>query len=145
MILCRYDELNRYTSVIPGLEEAMNTIATITDFTPAVYPFSCGKVLVQKGTTTPLEGAKMEAHRAYLDIQYILEGQEVMGWATIKACDEETPFDETIDAGFYTGAMTPVTVKAGYCYVVFPEDAHAPGKHLTEANDYTKIVVKLAL
>ena len=47
--------------------------------------------------------------------------------------------------GFSSGDCIPVTVPAGYCYVVFPEDAHAPGKHLDAPLNYTKIVVKLAL
>ena len=47
------------------------------------------------------------------------------------------------DFCLYTGENTPVVVKTGYCYVVFPEDAHAPNTHLEKANDYKKIVVKL--
>ena len=43
----------------------------------------------------------------------------------------------------YEGLNDTMLIREGYCYVVYPEDAHAPGKHLEAANDLTKIVVKL--
>lgn len=145
MILCPFKELRRYAAVIPSLEEAIRTIEALPNHEPATYPLSCGKVMVQKGTTKPLEGALLEAHGKFLDIQYILEGREVVGWAPTDALTPDGPFNTEKDVGMFSGSNTPITVPAGYCYVVYPEDAHAPGKHLSAPNDYTKIVVKLAL
>lgn len=145
MILCPFNELRRYTAVIPGLEEAIRTIEQLPNFEVATYPLSCGKVMVQKGTTKPLEDALLEAHRKFLDIQYCLEGGEVMGWAPTDSLTAEGEFNTEKDCGMYSGSGIPVIVPAGYCYVVFPEDAHAPGKHMDAPHDYTKIVVKLAL
>lgn len=145
MILCPFKELRRYAAVIPGLEEAIKTIEALENWDVATYPLSCGKVMVQKGTTKPLAGALLEAHGKFLDIQYILEGHEVVGWAPTDALTPDGAFNEEKDYGMYAGDSTPITVPAGYCYVVFPEDAHAPGKHPDTPNDYTKIVVKLAL
>ena len=145
MILCPFNELRRYAAVIPGLEEAIETIETLPNLEPATYPLSCGKVMVQKGTTKPLEGALLEAHAKFLDIQYCLKGGEVMGWAPTGSLTPEGPFDEEKDYGLFSGPALPILVPEGLCYIVYPEDAHAPGKHLDEPNDYTKIVVKLAL
>ena len=52
-------------------------------------------------------------------------------------------FDTVKDKGMYEGLNDTMLIREGYCYVVYPEDAHAPGKHLEAANDLTKIVVKL--
>ena len=145
MILCPFKDLRRYAAVIPGLEEAIETIEKLPNWEPATYPLSCGKVMVQKGTTKPLAGAQLEAHGKFLDIQYILEGGEVMGWAPTDSLTPEGEFNEEKDYGMFSGSCVPVEVPAGYCYVVYPEDAHAPGKCLDTPNDYTKIVVKLAL
>lgn len=145
MILCPFKELRRYSAVIPKLEEAIKTIEALPNYEVATYPLSCGKVMVQAGTTKPLEGALLEAHRKFLDIQYILEGGEVVGWAPTDSLTPDGIFNEEKDVGMYTGKSTAITVPAGYCYVVFPEDAHAPGKHLDAPNAYKKIVVKLAL
>ena len=145
MILCPFNELRRYAAVIPGLEEAIQTIESVKTYEPATYPMSCGKVIVQKGTTKPLQDAVLEAHAQFLDVQYILEGQEVVGWAPTDTLTPTCEFNTEQDYGLFAGKCTPITVPAGYCYVVFPEDAHAPGKHLETPNAYTKMVVKLAL
>ena len=145
MIVCPFKDLSRYAAVIPGLEEAVATINGIQSLEPATYPLSCGKVLVQQGTTKPAEGRLLEAHRQYLDIQYIVKGSEIVGWAPVDTLTIDGEFNETKDAGMYDGKCDYMNIEAGYCYVVFPEDAHAPGKHMDAAHDYTKIVVKLAL
>ena len=43
----------------------------------------------------------------------------------------------------YDGKCDYMNIEAGYCYVVFPEDAHKPGSHLDVPTDYVKMVVKL--
>jgi beta-galactosidase beta subunit len=43
----------------------------------------------------------------------------------------------------YAGSCDFMDIRAGYCYVVFPEDAHMPGSHLTSAQQYKKLVIKL--
>ena len=40
--------------------------------------------LVQKYTTKPLEGAQMESHKKYCDLQYIVEGTEKIYWASLR-------------------------------------------------------------
>ena len=143
MIVCPWKDLKRYAAVIPGVEEAIEKINALQSWEPAVYPLENGKFIVQQGTTKPWEEAKLEAHRAYLDVQVILEGQDTVGWAPVDTLTPEGEFDVENDYCLYTGENTPVVVKAGYCYVVFPEDAHAPNTYLSAPNDYKKIVVKL--
>lgn len=143
MIVCPFKDLARYTAVIPGLEEALGVINGISSLEPATYPLSCGRVLVQEGTTKPAEGRLLEAHRKYLDIQYIVKGKEFIGWAPVEALTLDGEFDETKDVGMYAGKCEYIEIAEGYCYVVFPEDAHKPGSHLEVPNDYTKMVVKL--
>lgn len=144
MIVCPWNELKRYAAVIPGLEEAVEAVNNLKSYEPATYPLSNGnRFMVQQGTTKPWQGALLEAHRDYLDIQYILEGQDTVGWAPVDTLTPEGEFNTQKDCGMYSGENAPMVIKAGYCYVVFPEDAHAPGKHLEQPNDYKKIVVKL--
>lgn len=145
MIICPWKDIGRYASVIPGLQEAVELVNGLTSYEKATYPISCGKVMVQQGTTHALEGAKMEAHREYLDIQYLLAGQEVCGWAPTDESELVGEFDTERDVGFYVGKNTPVTMQPGICYVLYPEDAHAPCAHLEQETEYTKIVVKLKL
>lgn len=143
MIVCPWKDIDRYAAVIPGLKEAVEAVNNLKSFEPATYPLSCGKILVQQGTTKPWKDAKLEAHREYLDIQYILEGQDTVGWAPVETLTPAEEFNTQKDKGMFTGNNDPMVIKAGYCYVVYPEDAHAPNCHLEQPNDYRKIVVKL--
>lgn len=144
MIVCQWKELSRYVAVIPGLEEAMALVRGLKSLEPAIYPLeNGGRVMVQKGTTVPAQGGEPEAHRKFLDIQYVVKGQEVVGWAPVETLTPTVPFSEEKDVGFYTGRCDFMRIGEGYCYVVFPEDAHMPSRHLDEANEYQKIVVKL--
>ena len=144
MIICPWKELPRYAAILPGVEEAVKLMDSLTDLTPATYPLSgSNKVLIQQGTTKPAEGAFAEAHRQYLDIQYILEGEETVGWAPVETLCLEGEFDTAKDKGKYSGSFDFVTIRAGYCYIVFPEDGHMPGVHLDAPTNFKKAVVKL--
>ncbi len=146
MIVCPWKDLGRYAPIIPGLEEAMQVVAALPNLEPANYPLSNeGKIMVQVGQTKPWEGAELEVHHNYLDIQYVVKGQEIVGWAPTETLTLIGEFNTAKDKGMYTGLNDTMLIREGYCYVVFPEDAHAPGKHIGQANDLTKIVVKLKL
>ena len=142
MIICPWKDIMRYASVLPGLEEAVEQVNALTSYEAKTYPLSDGnRFFVAVGTTKAPDFA--EAHRQYLDIQYIVEGKEVMGWADLAACQPEGEFSEEKDVGMYSGDFEYITIPEGICYVAFPEDAHMPGRHLDVPNDFVKVVVKL--
>jgi len=144
MIVCPWNELSRYADVIPGLEEAINFVNGMENFDPATYPLSgSNKVLAQLVTTKPWEGALLEAHRQFLDIQYIIKGKEVVGWAPVADLQATEEYNEVKDKCMYEGKNYPMEIAEGYCYVVYPEDAHAPSVHLDETHQVSKLVIKL--
>ena len=143
MIICPWKDILKYKSMLPGIEEAFAAVNALTAYEDkANYPLSDGNrfFLAVQGTKAP---DVAEAHRKYLDIQYIVKGKEVVGWADLAACTPTDAFNEESDIGFYSGDFNYITVNEGTCYVVFPEDAHMPGRHLDVPNDFVKIVVKL--
>ena len=142
MILCPWKDIKKYAALLPGIEEAFDAVNALEDFEPKTVQLSDGnRFFVAVGTTKEPDVA--EAHRKYLDIQYIVKGKEVVGWADLAACTPADAFSEENDIGFYSGDFNYITVNEGICYVVFPEDAHMPGRHLDVPNDFVKIVVKL--
>ena len=144
MIVCPWKDLGRYAPIIPGLEEAMEFVAKLESYEPATYPLSNGnKILVQVGQTKPWEGSKLEVHHNYLDIQYVVKGQEIVGWAPTETLTLSGEFDTVKDKGMYEGLNDTMLIREGYCYVVYPEDAHAPGKHIDQPGEFVKLVVKL--
>lgn len=145
MIVCPFKDLGRYAPIIPGLEEALQAVDEILkNWVPGTVPLSGGnKILVQEGTTKPAQGKLCEAHRQYLDIQYIVEGEETVGWAPLETLTLDGTFDTAKDKGMYAGPVDYMRIGQGYCYVVFPEDAHAPGAHLDTPHTFKKLVLKL--
>ena len=144
MILCPWKDILKYKSVLPGIEEAFEAVNNLTSLEPKTYPLSGGnRFFVAVGTTKAPDLA--EAHRKYMDIQYIVKGQEVMGYAPLSACTPAGEFNAEGDCGMYSGDFQYLTIGEGMCYVAFPEDAHMPGRHLEVPNDFVKIVVKLAV
>ena len=143
MIICPWKDILKYKSMLPGIEEAFAAVNALTEYQDkAVYPLSDGnRFFVSFGTTKAPDVA--EAHRQYLDIQYIVRGKEVMGYAPLEQCQLVGDFNEEKDVGKYTGPFQYMTIPEGICYVAFPEDVHMPGRHLDVPNDFVKVVVKL--
>ena len=143
MIICPWKDILKYKSMLPGIEEAFAAVNALTAYEDkANYPLSDGNrfFLAVQGTKAP---DVAEAHRKYLDIQYIVKGQEVVGYAPLEACEIVGEFNEEKDIGKYSGNFEYITIGEGMCYVAFPEDAHMPGRHLEVPNDFVKVVVKL--
>ena len=144
MIVCPWKDINRYADVIPGLAEAVALVNSLESKEVATYPLSNeGKVMVQQGTTRCAAETDSEAHRRFLDVQYILEGEEYVGWAPVDTLTPTGDFNTEKDAGKYTGHCDYMHIAAGYCYVAFPEDAHKPACHLDTPTQYRKLVIKL--
>lgn len=143
MIICAYQDLMRYAPVVKGLEEAIETINGLTEFENGkVYPLSGeNRIIIFNGQTSPVERA--EAHREFLDVQCILKGKEVMGWADVAKCRLDGEFDTQKDVGWYEGDIQFIDIPAGYCYIVYPEDVHMPCRHLDAPTEVVKAIVKL--
>ena len=100
----------------------------------------------QSYLTKPASDGKWEAHRRYIDIQYIVYGAEKMGWAPITNLVPTGTFDETKDVRFYTGTGDYITVREGMFAIFYPQDAHMPCLRVSrQAQQVRKIVVKVAV
>lgn len=104
--------------------------------------------LVQSYKTMATDEPKFEAHRKYLDVQYVAEGEEVIGWAFIDRLVIDAPYDEAKDVCFGRvpqSDTTLVRLSSGQCAVLYPTDAHAPKLAVTVPTPVKKIVVKVVI
>jgi YhcH/YjgK/YiaL family protein len=104
--------------------------------------------LVQTYATKSIESAKFEAHRKYIDVQFIFSGRETILWAPLAAMKEETmAYDETKEAALWklVPDVTPLHMSAGHFAILFPEDAHAPCVEWELSEQVLKVVVKVAV
>ena len=90
------------------------------------------------------EEAKLECHRNYADIQYVVSGMEGVGYALPDApltqLSEYQP-----DIQFFTTDWDTLTVRPGTFYIVWPQDLHAPRVALGAPGPVTVIVAKVKL
>lgn len=90
------------------------------------------------------DGARLEAHRRYIDIQFTIEGREEIGWQPLAECGApEAAFDDERDVGFFSGTpRTWLWLPEGSFAIFFPDDAHAP---LGGRGTVKKAIVKVAI
>jgi biofilm protein TabA len=104
--------------------------------------------LVQCYDTVASAELEFEFHRRFIDVQYIVSGEEIIGWALAERMAITAAYDEAKDIAFGTlpsGEVTPVHLGAGQLVVLFPEDAHAPKLAAGAPAPVKKIVVKVAV
>ena len=102
-------------------------------------------VLVQTYDTKLPEQVRYEAHKKYVDIQYIVTGKELMQVAPISSLEVDEPYSEEKDIAFYKPveqAATLVLTSGGYV-VFYPEDAHRPSLCAGKMTTNKKLVGKV--
>ena len=91
--------------------------------------------------------AKLEGHRKFADVQYIYEGQEIIGCSDLKNIIEEPEYNEEKDIYFThaTKQLSQVVVSAGEAAILEPQDLHAPCMMVGEQKVAKKIVFKVKM
>ena len=85
-----------------------------------------------------------EAHRKYIDIQFLVSGREKMGVAPLEDMSEEVEARPDGDIWFYRGPMDYISLTAGDRFaVLWPGDAHAPSIAVDSPAPCRKCVVKV--
>jgi len=104
--------------------------------------------LVQRYDTVETDAPLFEAHRRYIDVQFVVSGREVIGWAPLPQLHVIEEYDAAKDACFGTVAASEVTavqLRAGQLVILRPEHAHAPKLAAGGPSPVHKIVVKVAV
>lgn len=101
-------------------------------------------VLVSSDQGRGRRNSPLEVHRRFIDIQYVISGNEVIGWRSFDSCKKSTsPFDDSRDIGFLADRPESwFRLSPGSFAVFFPTDAHAP---LAGSGLVRKAVVKIAV
>ena len=100
--------------------------------------------IIGRDTGRGREPSLLEAHRKYIDIQFVVSGDEWIGWRDLNTCHESgRGYSAEKEIEFYT-AVPEIwfRVPPGSFAVFFPEDAHAP---LAGSGPVHKVVVKVAV
>ena len=102
--------------------------------------------MVTEVTTFPADGKQFEAHRKYLDIQFMFKGEEKIPYAEVSTLQQVTEYDEAKDRYFCTGHPQGVsTLTNGMFAIYYPQDAHMPSIVVDKPMQVKKIVGKIKL
>ncbi len=152
MLVSDLDHIDHQIALTPGLQKAITFLRTRN-----LHGLPDGRVeiegdrvfaLVQRYETMITDAPKFECHRTYIDVQFIVSGEEVIGWAPLSRMAITEAYDAGKDICFGTvvkGKWTPVHLQAGQLAVLWPEDGHAPKLAGGVSSPVMKIVVKVAV
>jgi YhcH/YjgK/YiaL family protein len=98
--------------------------------------------LVQEYTTRLADECVWEAHRKYIDIQYVVRGAERIGHNARAQSIEREPYDPVRDVALFEPGASYVAVTAGSFAIFGPEDVHSPGVAFDDPSTVRKVVVK---
>jgi YhcH/YjgK/YiaL family protein len=151
MILDRIENANLYSALHAGFAKAFeilkdNTLAKKED---GKYSVDGEKIYytIQRYTTKPMSQGKLEAHRKYIDIQFLLTGVELLGYAPLKGLSFAEKYNPQKDIAFFQtpDEITKVKLEPGLFCILFPDDAHLPGCQLEEPSEIQKVVIKIGI
>lgn len=103
-------------------------------------------IAVQDYQTKSEYDAEFEAHKKYTDIQFIITGEEKLGYGNIENFSETTDFDEEKDIVFLKNNEPKnefAIAKENYFLIFTPQDAHMPCISINNATYVKKAVVKI--
>ena len=150
MIFDRLHNAGLYENLHAGLKTGLALLAA-----PAVLSLPDGRHLIdgqrliampQRYDTRLASAGKWESHRRYIDIQYMVQGDEVMGWANTSLLKVTEPYDPARDVAFHQGAGSLIQVPVGYFAIFYPQDAHMPCLAVNDLpSPVRKLVLKIAL
>lgn len=104
--------------------------------------------MVNEYTSEPKEKRRAEAHKKYVDVQYIVKGAEIIGYARLQDGYEvlEDKLAEK-DVIFYKKLAdeSDIILSAGMFGIFFPWDVHRPNCALGEPGPVRKVILKVSV
>jgi YhcH/YjgK/YiaL family protein len=83
--------------------------------------------LVNEYFLTDESQLKLEAHKKYIDIHYIMSGVESIGHSIMRGHKIARKYDKQGDYALYTGEYSMFNMNSGMFSVFFPGELHMPG------------------
>ena len=151
MIFTNTKNAKRYENVNPLMREAFEALYKLAgeDFVPGRHDVRGDEIFIfaNEYKTKPADQTPYEAHRKYIDVMLMLEGEEYIAYTDIEGAGEITdPYDEK--KGDYIlakeGDQPSVAImRPGDIAIFFPEDLHSPGRITVEISNVRKLVCKV--
>ncbi len=145
MILDKLHAAQAYRGIHPRLDAVLDRLneGFLATVGPETFKLEGDALYVTRFTyeTLPLEDTFFEAHRRYLDVHLMVEGEERVELASPGGL---TLFEHRDDFYAYQGeAEQSLILRPGSFLVVFPEDAHRIKIAVNKPETVSKVVFKV--
>lgn len=141
--ITNYQQLKAYFDVP---QEALDFLANANKDTQCgKYVFSDDCFINVITVETTAEATKMmEAHVQFVDVQFMLDGEEKIYYTDKTALELGQEYDEKKDRSFYKWTKADeVTYKTGEGVVLYQNEAHLPGCAVGAPMTIKKAVIKI--
>lgn len=150
MIFDKIDNISDYFEELPLLEKASDFVDNFNknNLPDGTYEIDGERLfaMVQSYRTKQQTPEMMfEAHKKYIDLQYIVSGIEKIRWAKLDNIElVEEKYSAGGDIAFYEGnAAFDFTLTKNTFLLLYPCDAHLPGLSADKDVNVKKIVFKI--
>jgi len=132
MLMDRLDQAEKYFDMHPDFKKAFEFLRqpSLADLPLERHEIDGDRMFctISKKQGRKKVDVKLEAHRKYIDIQYVIAGTDEMGWRPTSTCTiQHVSYDPAKDYELFKDEpKTWTKVPAGSFAIFFPQDAHAP-------------------
>jgi YhcH/YjgK/YiaL family protein len=148
MVADRLSNAAQYRSLSPRIAQALDFISRpdLASLENGKHPIDGENMfaMIVRTRTQPIEEARWEAHRRYIDVQYMVRGTERIGVGHISQFVQE-PYDPELEVTWLSGDGDFLTFHEGMFMIFWPEDGHLPRVMVNEPADVIRAVVKIAV
>jgi YhcH/YjgK/YiaL family protein len=101
--------------------------------------------IVNEYETKDKNDCEPEAHKKHIDIQYIVKGTELFGYAPLTIQRAVKDYNEIDDVAIYKEDLSYIKLETGMFIIFYPSDLHQPEVREFEPVTVKKVVVKIKI
>lgn len=104
-------------------------------------------VMINEYNSEPKAIRRAEAHKKYVDVQYIVSGAEMIGYAPLNGYEVLEDKLAEKDVVFYKNPAneSDILLSAGMYGIFFPWDVHRPNCAVTQPAPVRKVILKISM
>lgn len=147
MIIDKLSNSFLYSGLGENINKAFSYLldTNFIDMQPGIYEINGDNIfaIVSEYQTKDESEGKPESHKKYIDVQYVADGCEQIGYAPLGNQEVIEKYSDERDIIFYKGNCSFLKVDKGMFAIFFPGDVHLPGIKAGEKSLAKKVVIKI--
>lgn len=149
MIVDKIENAHLYAKTHIGINKALDYIknTNFLELAKGKYEIEGDEIfaIVNEYETKSPEENLLESHIKYIDVQFIAEGIEQIGFTTLNNQKPVKLYDSVDDYMLFKEPYNLITLNKGMFAIFYPDDIHIPGLMAGTISKVKKVVVKVKL